>query len=75
MENGRALGEEKEFRENISKKDKIIDELKKDLESFKKERIVLLEDSEKLYKLYHLGVIDNKGDPLPFDPKDITDMN
>ena len=39
--------------ENISKKDKIIDELKKDLESFKKERIVLLEDSEKLYKLYH----------------------
>ena len=52
----------------------MIDGLKQQLTDFLKERIALLEDSEKLYKLYQLGIIDYKGDLLPFDQKDNQDM-
>ena len=42
--------------------------------TFKRKRIALLEDSEKLYKLYQLEIIDYKGDLFPFDQKDNQDM-
>ena len=41
---------------------------------FKTERLGFIEDQYKLNKLFHIGLIDNHGDPIPFRPGDEDDM-
>ena len=62
------------FKEQIDQDLKVIKNLKNQIDKFEKERILFLDNSEKLGKLYQMGIIDNKGDPLPCIPDDPSDM-
>ena len=44
------------------------------IDKFESKRLGFIEDQEKLEKLYQMGVIDNKGDPIPFHLPNEDDM-
>ena len=44
------------------------------ISKFEHERLELMENQDKLAKLYQMGVIDSKGDPLPFQEDSNDDM-
>ena len=58
-----------------NEKDKLILELKRKIQQFESEKLELLDDREKLAKLYELGLIDSAGEPLYVDPPDDHDNN
>ena len=64
------LAVEKEAKE----KDKIIDDLSKQIRKFEEEKLDYHESQDKLAKLYTLGRIDSNGDPLEFNPEDFANM-
>ena len=44
------------------------------IQKFELERWEFIKDQEKLARLYELGVIDSKGEPVPFNPSDEDDI-
>ena len=66
-EEEKEVVEVRKLKQSNKDKDELISELKKELISFKNERLSMLEDREKLAKLYELGLIDDAGDPLFVD--------
>ena len=66
-EEEKEVVEVRKLKQSNKDKDKLISELKKELISFKNERLSMLEDREKLAKLYEFGLIDDAGDPLFVD--------
>ena len=44
------------------------------IEKFQQEKLNYAEDMDKLAKLYEMGIIDNKGDPIPFQSDLQDDM-
>ena len=66
-EEEKEVVEVRKLKQSNKDKDELISELKKKLISFKNERLSMLEDREKLAKLYELGLIDDAGDPLFVD--------
>ena len=55
-------------------KEQTIEKLKEMIQKFELERLELIEDQDKLARLYELGVIDSKGESVPFNPSDEDDM-
>ena len=55
-------------------KDQTIEKLKRMIEKFQQEKLNYAEDMDKLAKLYDIGIIDSKGDPIPFQPDQVDDM-
>ena len=49
-------------------KDQTIEKLKGMIEKFHQEKLNYAEDMDKLAKLYEMGIIDSKGDSIPFQP-------
>ena len=66
-EEEKEVVEVRKLKQSNKDKDELISELKKELICFKNERLSMLEDREKLAKLYELGLIDDAGDPLFVD--------
>ena len=64
-----------EAKEQLDSKVSIINSLKSIVEYFEIERIKMLEDQEKLAKLYEMGLIDDHGDPVPSFIRESDDMN
>ena len=62
--------ENKDLEKEFKKKQSVIEDLISKVNQFESERIKLLEDQSKLAKLYEMGVIDDHGDPLPFDQRE-----
>ena len=58
----------------MRKKDQIIENLKGMIEKFQQEKLNYEEDMDKFAKLYEMGIIDSKGDPIPFQPDLEDDM-
>ena len=56
-----------EIKQQLSTKQRVIEELKSEVDRFENERIKLLDDQTKLAKLYEMGFIDDHGDPVPQD--------
>ena len=54
------------IKKEITKKQKLIEDLQSKVDSLEKERILYLNDQVKLEKLYQMGFIVSQGDPLPF---------
>ena len=52
----------------LDRKDKVIKKMEDQIKEFEAEKIIYFETQEKLDKLYHLGVIDNAGDFIPYHP-------
>ena len=48
--------------------------MKSEVDKFERERIYLLDDQTKLDKLYHMGLIDDHGDPISQNPNESDDM-
>ena len=57
-----------------AKKNKIIDDLSKQIRKFEEEKLDYHESQDKLAKFYTLGIIDSNGDPLEFNPEDFANM-
>ena len=51
-------------------KEQSIEKLKEINQKFELERLEFIEDHDKLVRLYELGVIDSKGEPVPFNSSD-----
>ena len=64
------LAVEKEAKE----KDKIIDDLSKQIRKFEEEKLNYHESQDKLEILYTFGIIDSNGYPLEFNPEDFANM-
>ena len=64
-----------EAKEQLDSKVSIINSLKSKVEYFEIEKIKMLEDQEKLAKLYEMGLIDDHGDPVPSFIRESDDMN
>ena len=63
-----------ELKRANKEKEKAIEELKDQIEEFEKLKMNYFEDRSKLSKLYEMGVIDSKGDYVPYHPDDHEDM-
>ena len=48
----------------------MISKLKSKIKKFEEEKLLFLEDSAKLSKLYNMGIIDSAGEPLYGYPED-----
>ena len=59
-----------------AEKDKLkaIEDLKIQLEEYEKLKMEYLEDESKLAKLFEIGIIDTKGEYVPFNPDDQDEM-
>ena len=68
-----TLGVE-EIKQQLNSKQRIIEQLKSEVDKFERERIHLLDDQTKLAKLYDMGLIYDRGDPIPHNPNESDDM-
>ena len=57
------------LRKQSKEKDQIIGSLKMKISDFEDERLLYLEDSSKLAKLFDMGLIDRVGEPIYVDPQ------
>ena len=68
MAEDKASNNQKDLKSELDDKSKKIEDLIAQVDKFKKERVLFIEDSAKFDKLYQMGIIDNHGDPLQFRP-------
>ena len=64
-----------EAKEQLDSKVSIVNSLKSKVKYFEIERIKMLEDQEKLAKLYEMGLIDDHVDPVPSFIRESDYMN
>ena len=62
------------IKQQLNSKQRIIEQLKSEVDKFERERIHLLDDQTKLVKLYHTGLIDDRRDPIPHNQNESDDM-
>ena len=48
--------------------------LKEQIEKYEQLQIEYIEDENKQHKLYDMGIIDNKGEYIPYKPDDPNEM-
>ena len=60
------------LRKQNKEKDQIINSLKIKISDFEDERLLYLEDSSKLAKLFDMGLIDSAGEQKSFDPSNYS---
>ena len=58
------------LREENEAKDEAVHNLKMKLQEFEQQRVELLENQDKLTRLYKMGIIVSKGDYIPYKPED-----
>ena len=63
------------LRKENEAKDEAVHNLKIKLQEFEQQRVELLENQDKLARLYEMGIIDSKGDYIPYKPEDNGKMD